>query len=856
MLYLNRGCLLLSFIVLTCRGLTQVQPHDTTKYKVVIAGPEYKKPKFYQWLWGHNRRIEWTTPIHVPVLWLDSKSVGLTPYKTGGGNETKSLRLKTADEKEYSLRSINKSRDDVVLPVFKHTIIEDIVNDGISMSHPYGALAVPVMADNAGIYHTNPTIVYVPQQAALDTFNEKFEDDLYLFEQRPAGDWSEADNLGNFKNFNSTYEVIDTLKNDNSNKADQHAFAKARLFDMLLADWDRHEDQWQWGLADTSAGLLYKPVPRDRDQVFFTHNGVLIDRIIPAAGLGFMQNFDYDIANIRTLNLEQRYIDRFFTNELTLNDWINAAKNLQQALSDSVIEQSIKQLPPEIYIISGDELIAKLKLRRNRLVNYATDYYLFLAKEVDVTGSKKREYFEVKAMDRGETSVNIFRINKEGKRNDTPFYSRIFIPAETREIRLYGIEGEDIYTIDGSVNAIKVRIIGGPEKDSVIQHSGNGRIYIYDDNNNVFLITDAKLHLSSDSAIHAFNYAGYHYDKKGFKPSFSYNNDDRLYVGLGYGFTKYKWRRNPYATKQFIGVNYSISQNAISATYTAMFPNSIGNWDISISANYDAIRWTNFFGLGNETVMTTKDKNYFRMRTKEWSGNAGINNEFGKSSVSVSAFFQSAKIINDTERYVAKTFLATNADAFEINNYAGAQFAYTFVSLNDSIVPTSGFTFFGNASYFSNLTQKEFFQKYFGKLQAYLPLGNKFSLAIKTGAATILCKSGILNSAEFYEHAIIGGPQNLRGFKRERFWGKTSFYNNNELRFISNVRTHLLNAKAGLLIFFDDGRVWTPHENSGTLHTGYGGGILLAPFSKVCGTITYGISKESRLFQLRLNKLF
>ena len=113
-----------------------------------------------------------------------------------------------------------------------------------------------------------------------------------------------------------------------------------------------------------------------------------------------------------------------------------------------------------------------------------------------------------------------------------------------------------------------------------------------------------------------------------------------------------------------------------------------------------------------------------------------------------------------------------------------------------------------------------------------------------------------MNSTEFYEHAVIGGTESLRGFKRERFWGRTSFYNNNELRFISNVRTHLVNAKAGVLIFFDDGRVWMPHEKSGTLNTGYGTGILFAPFNKVAGTITYGISKESRLFQIRINKLF
>jgi outer membrane protein assembly factor BamA len=107
-----------------------------------------------------------------------------------------------------------------------------------------------------------------------------------------------------------------------------------------------------------------------------------------------------------------------------------------------------------------------------------------------------------------------------------------------------------------------------------------------------------------------------------------------------------------------------------------------------------------------------------------------------------------------------------------------------------------------------------------------------------------------------YEHAIIGGPETLRGYRMDRFWGKTAFYNNNELRFITNLRIYLLNAKAGLLAFFDDGRVWIPGEHSNDLHTSYGAGILLAPFRLLPFTITYGISDETRLFRFRINTLF
>ncbi|MFI5130897.1 MAG: hypothetical protein ACHQFX_12925 [Chitinophagales bacterium] len=854
---LRRFYLFLSLIVLLNKGLTQSAGPDTSAYKIIAAGPEYKKSNSYQKLWGRNRRVEWTIPVSVPFLWLNSLPGEIRISESEGGNETKVLRVRVNDgkEREYTLRSINKSRDDVVPKEFKKTFVEDHTQDGVSMSHPYGAYALPVMEQHAGIYHTNPKLVYLPKQAALDSLNEKFGNDLYMFEQRLSGDWSEADNLGNFKDFIGTDELVDSLKSNNNIKADQHAFVTARLFDMMLADWDRHEDQWKWGAVKTGDKSVYKPIPRDRDQVLFTHDGLLIDFMLSAIGNGWMQNFDYDSKNISALNYEERNIDPFFTNEMTLEDWLNAARSLQQSLTDNVIEQSIGQMPPGIVAASGEEDIAKLKSRRDRLVKYATEYYLFLAKEVEITGSKKREYFEIETTGDGDISVKIFTVGSDGKKNDHAFYSRMFKPAETRTIRIYGIAGEDKYTMDGNTSTIRVSIIGGPDKDEVIQHSNN-RICIYDDHNNVFQTSRAKLHLSSDSSIHRYDYYGHEWNKKGFVPAAAYNDEDRFYVGLGYGFTKYKWRRSPFATKQLIGLNYSISQNALSATYAALFPNVIGKWNISLLGNYDAIRWANFFGVGNETVLNDHERNYFRIRSVEWLGSAGINRQFGKSSIYVSGFFQSVKIKADQGRYITEVFSHVDEDVFKANNYVGGKITYTFIDVNDAIVPTKGIAFSGNAFYFKNTIQKEFFQKYFGVGKVFVPVGNKFSLAIKAGAATVVCKPEVLNSARFYEHAVIGGFDNLRGFRLNRFWGQSSFYNNNELRFITNLRTHLLNAKMGLLVFFDDGRVWIPGETSNTIHTAYGAGVLFAPFNKMSVTFTYGISKESRIIQGTLNALF
>src|SRR5689334_2638561 len=159
----------LSLLIFTAfffvKGYTQPPPQDSMNRKTVIARESIaKKSKFYQWMWGRNRRKEWALPVQAPYLWLDSAG-GMRVYEKGGGNESKSLHLRDAKGKEYNLHSINKSRDDVVPPEFKKTFVDDLIQDNISMSHPYAALGLHVMQEKAGIYHPVPKLVWLPRQA-------------------------------------------------------------------------------------------------------------------------------------------------------------------------------------------------------------------------------------------------------------------------------------------------------------------------------------------------------------------------------------------------------------------------------------------------------------------------------------------------------------------------------------------------------------------------------------------------------------------------------------------------------------------------------------------------------------------
>ena len=310
---------------------------------------------------------------------------------------------------------------------FRGTFIEHLANDEVSMSHPYAAVTVPDMAQSAGIYHTYPEYVYVPKQEALDSFNERAGNNVYLFEQRLKGDWKSSDNLGNFEKFYDTCEMMKKVQEETENHIDQAAFAKARLFDMFLGDWDRHEDQWRWGVVKKGNEKVFVPIPQDRDQVFFKHNGVILDAAIYAAGILYFQSFKNHISNVNTLNFEERGLDRIFTNQLNKDAWEKAAKELQESLTDNVIENAVKKLPPEIFAISGNHIIYDLKSRRNHLLEYATEYYLFLSKEVKVVGSKGSDYFEIKRLNDNETVVNLYNIDKHGTKENNTYYSRTFL---------------------------------------------------------------------------------------------------------------------------------------------------------------------------------------------------------------------------------------------------------------------------------------------------------------------------------------------------------------------------------------------------------------------------------------------
>jgi hypothetical protein len=508
-------------------------------------------------------------------------------------------------------------------------------------------------------------------------------------------------------------------------------------------------------------------------------------------------------------------------------------------------------VPPEIFAISGKEIIKDLEARRNQLLHYADQYYLFLSKEVELIGSQGTDYFLIDRLTDSTTSVKFFNIDKDGNIVKWPYYSRVFKTGETKKIRIFGLSGKDVYKTTGKVNkGITLQIVGGDKRDSMQLNSliGNStKTYVYDDKNNVINAAGhVKKRFSDEDSIHNYRYLDYVPDKKGASQTFFYSDADRFFVGLNYKWEHHGWRKNPYVFNQKIGANYSISQNAFSFNYLGQFPNTIGTWQLNLLANYDFIRWRNFYGLGNETKLINRKEEYNRMRYRQFTGKAGVSNDFGNDHFEINAFYKNVTILDDPGRYVTKTIGTGFPGVFKPRSFAGVDARYEFMNLDNKTLPLSGIVFSVNGSYTNQLEKNNRdFWKYGSDLKLFIPLFYKFSIATSAGIETVT------GDPQFYQYCDIGGGMNLRGFRRQRFYGKTAFYNSNELRFISNVKTYLYGGKAGLLAFFDQGRVWMPGEKSNVMHYGYGGGIFLAPFNVIAAEITYDLSKEDHLIQFR-----
>lgn len=823
-------------------------------YVIAPASNQYEKTTGMQRLFnGKNYRKEWSTPVKLKEFNISKEKGGFKIDGIGGGKQTKSLKLKDKAGREWTLRTIDKDPEKAIPDNFRRSFASNIVQDLISAAHPYAPLTIPTMADTTGILVATPEFFFVPDDPALGYYQPLFANKVCMLERKDPADKEDS---------RSSYSLFNKMREDNDHVVDQEKVLTARLLDMLVADWDRHFDQWRWATRDTGQGRLYIPIPRDRDQAFFYSDGLIV-KYVAIRRIPFLKGFRKAISDINHLNYVAKDFDRMFMNNLDETAWTKVAKQFTTNLTDAKINEAMHKMPAEVYAINGKTITEKLISRRNILVRESLKYYKFISKEVTILGSNENEFFRFSNQNDSLRLV----VYSYRKNADTNFilYQRVFDPKITKEIRLFGFNGADRFEIDSGLRStIRIRMIGGRGNDSFAIKSPI-RTFVYDNTNEPNYLAGAKRTkkiFDKDPNVNEYNINSYTYPVTRFPRTLAgFNGDDGLLVGAGLLLTNYGFRKEPYASSHRLITLFALNRNAWQAKYNGELVDVLGKTDILINASMTDPVLNNFYGFGNRTTIDkTKQDRFYRVRYCEAELDLLFRrNPFRILSVSFGpSVYRYWNKYKNNKLYILGDPEGIGLDSTTIytpKTYAGVKIAAELNNLNSELFPTRGIRWINKFTMMralnrnsTDLTRIESDMV----IYASLKIPARVVGVIKMGGGHIFN-----NNIEYFQALSLGQNNVLRGFRKNRFSGHTVAYGSLELRIrLFESQSYLFPGQVGVIAFNDIGRVWYKGEHSRKWHNVIGGGFYYNPFNLIIVSATVGVSTEETVFNFTLGTKF
>ena len=374
----------------------------TPKTREVVVGPRYAAGAFHAAMLGRSYRELWTTPI--AGRGAGPRDRARRTHASSGASAAsrrRAWRSRARDGRSYTFRGLDKDPTNILPEELQDTFVQQLVQDQMAAQHPAAALVTDELAQAAGVPTVPIRLVVMPDDPALGELRKDFANLVGTFAEYPTA--ADASHAG----YEGATEIIDHLKlyarlaESPDDRADVRAFLRARLFDLLISDFDRHRKQWRW--ARRPGDTLWHPIPEDRDQAFARYEGLLVRtaaRYIPQ-----LRTFGDRYDRILGLTYNGREQDRWLLPELPHEAWRETAEDLQARLTDEVIERAARRMPPEWFALDGARLAASLKRRRDTLVEEAEVFYRHLAGEVDVQATNAPEEARVRRLEDGVLDV-------------------------------------------------------------------------------------------------------------------------------------------------------------------------------------------------------------------------------------------------------------------------------------------------------------------------------------------------------------------------------------------------------------------------------------------------------------------
>jgi hypothetical protein len=873
-------------------------PGDTVR---VAAGPQYAAGPVRRLLIGDNWRDAWLVPIRVPVLDVRTFAGGLEPLRRGGGNQTMTLHMQDAEGRRWVFRSIDKRPGGEALPpTVQNTPMEGVVQDHVSMLHPGGHFVLPPILEAVGILHTPPALFVMPDDPALGEFREDYAGMLGAIELRPDEGPDDTPGFGGSRKVKSSSNFFEDLESGHEHTLDEAELLRARLVDFLIGDPDRGTDQWRWARYGEAGAYVWRPIPEDRDWALARVDGLFAR--VAHSYYGKLIRFSYRYPSIETLTYSSHLVDRGLLTRLDRRDFEVQAERVRAAVTDDVIARAIAALPPEYAALHGDDLESMLRVRRDDLPVIAAEFYDWLATEVDVRGTDEADFAEIERRGDGSVRVRIWplaalpraavagwraaagapgigAVNGSPPPTAEPWYERVFLPHETREVRVYLQGGDDHARIIGQPDGpITLRVIAGGGDDLLEDFAGNARFYVERGVNRVVAaagtrVNDRRWHAPTpeEGLREGSDWAPDFGSERGVEPALTYRDNAGALVGASLAATRYGFRRLPYHWDLDIRALYAPQRGRFGAELSLhqRLLNSRASLLLHARAtDYESFR---FHGFGNATPAAAGGERYGYRRVAlqpaaswSWGRLAGIEPRPAAAP----------RADDDAEAADAEAADAEAADAAEDRSAAAAEpavrrlegtvqagpaFAWTRLAADarsplagmagvrgtDDVLqlgaraavdvrrvdrrysPRRGFAVQAESSVYPLVDGAGAFGDVAAEFAAYIPLiGDGPHLALRAGGERVF------GNFPVFEAAFLGGRHTVRGALLDRWAGDATAYGSAELRVPLDSVTLLVRTELGVFAFSDIGRVWYDGASPGGWQSGYGAGAWLAVFGR------------------------
>ena len=811
---------------------TSLSTNTAAETRKVVAGEMFNRGGSWRFWFGEGYRKAWTTPVELPVLDLKTESGGLTPLREVGSMQTVGLALKGADGHSFTFRKLMKASERSLPAMWLGTPIEAIMRDQTSAAHPAAPVIVGALARSLGIRFYGSRVMVMPDDPALGKFRETFANTVGTFDEYISpGD-------------EGITEIISTadlwkkwLEGGPDSHVDSRAFLKARLLDLVVGNWDRHQQQWRW--ARLPGNPKWEPLPEDADQAFTRYEGKALSYSRSILPLFMRYSGEYP-KRIEGLTMNNVDVTRWFPTDLEWPVYEEVSREIVAQMTDKVIEDALRQMPAEWYAIDGAQLGKDLKQRRDGLPAFTRRFYLHLSDRVEVRGSNQNELAQVRRLEDGSMDVTLSPTGADGSLGE-PSFHRLFLPKETKEVRVFLFGGNDRLETSGPRNGgITLRVMGGWGNDLLDDSKSGGTDLRDSDGTNTFVRGPGTSVDEKPWTNPALDESRPWVEPRAYGHwtvplvQLWWEPDQAFMFGVGLSRTSWGFRQYPWKSMQGATVLFSTGYKNVRVSYFGESRLGASAASARIDLKVSGIENLNYFGFGNETQPLEKEQHL--VDTSMYSAFPSLRFAPGtKFMFYMGAEMQGLKtkgneehtsLIEQDQPYGSGTFDEIKGRAgFEYDSRGRASSLTGGAPMSKEAVEAgpklSGVRVLAEGFYAPKaLDAIESFSGIDGSVSGFL--GNRqIHLGVRVGGRKLW------GAYPYFESATIGGSHDVRGYDTNRFRGDSSIFANAELRVgLGRRKKPVLPVQWSLIGYYDVGRVWLAGETSNTWHWGYGGGLL------------------------------